>query len=273
MNVQPQPDAGYQPPGPVPPGPRLRPIENPPEQTDGAGYMRRVFWATEEDNRRVILRTLQPRPGARLLDLGSNDGDFTLRVAQRLGAGQVTGVELLPEHADAARRRGIDAHRRDLDDGLPFDDASFDVVHANQVIEHVRRTDVMLREVHRVLAPDGVAIISTNNLSSWHNVVSLTLGWQPMPIHVSDEVILGNPLNPEHGDAHRDAGRTHLRLFTARALEELCERHGLACASMQTIGYYPLPPRLARWAARIDPLHGAFLVGTFRRAVDGTSRG
>jgi len=271
MDVQPQPDAGYEPPEPAPPGRALRPIETAPEETNGAGYLRRVFWATEEDNRRVILRTLEPRPGARLLDLGTNDGTFTLRVAERLRAGQVAGVELLPEHVDTARRRGIDVQRGDLDDGLPFEDASFDVVHANQVIEHVRRTDVLLREVRRVLAPDGLALISTNNLSSWHNVVSLTLGWQPMPIHVSDEVILGNPLNPEHGDTHRDAGRTHLRLFTARALEELCQRHGLERVSIQTIGYYPLPPRVARLAARVDPLHGAFLVATFRCA--GTSRG
>ena len=31
-------------------------------------------------------------------------------------------------------------------------------------------------------------------------------------------------------------------------------------------GYYPLPPRFARRAARLDPRHGAFLVHRFRRA-------
>ena len=97
-----------------------------------------------------------------------------------------------------------------------------------------------------MLAPDGLVCISTNNLASWHNVISLALGWQPMPIHVSDDLILGNPLNPEHGDRHRDAGRTHLRLFTARALAELCEYHGLTRVSTRTVGYYPLPPRVAR---------------------------
>ena len=228
------------------------------------GYLYRVFRATEEENRRAILAALEPRAGARLLDLGTSDGEFTLRVAERLGAESVQGIELIGEHAAAARSHGIDVRQADLDEGLPFDDASFDVVHANQVIEHVRRTDMFLRETRRVLAPDGLACISTNNLSSWHNVLSLALGLQPMPMHVSDEAIVGNPLNPLDGRPHADLGRTHLRLFTARALTELCALHGLEPVSMRTAGYYPLPPLAARLAARVDRTHSAFLIGLFR---------
>jgi SAM-dependent methyltransferase len=228
------------------------------------GYLYRVFRATEEENRRAILAALEPRAGARLLDLGTNDGEFTMRVAQRLGATSVSGVELLEEHAVVARGRGIDVRRADLDEGLPFEDGAFDVVHANQVIEHVRRTDTFLSETRRVLAPDGFACISTNNLASWHNVFSLALGLQPMPMHVSDETILGNPLNPLDGRPHTDRGRTHLRLFTARALTELCAHHGLERVSLRTAGYYPLPPFLGRLAGRFDPTHSAFLIAFFR---------
>lgn len=228
------------------------------------GYLYRVFRATEEENRRAIIATLEPRAGARLLDLGTHRGEFTMRVAERLGAASVTGIELLEQHAEVARGRGIDVRRADLDNGLPFEDAAFDVVHANQVIEHVRRTDTVLREIRRVLAPDGLACVSTNNLSSWHNVFSLALGLQPMPMHVSDETIVGNPLNPLDGLPHTDIGRTHLRLFTGRALTELCERHGLEQVLLRSAGYYPLPPRIGRLAARVDPTHGAFLVGLFR---------
>ena len=223
-----------------------------------------MFRATEEENRRAILSALEPRAGVRLLDLGTDDGKFTVRVAERLGAASVSGVELIEEHAAVARGRGIDVRRADLDQGLPFDDGAFDVVHANQVIEHVRRTDTFLRETRRVLAPGGLACISTNNLSSWHNVFCLALGLQPMPMHVSDETILGNPLNPLDGRPHADIGRTHLRLFTGRALTELCERHGLEPLSLRSAGYYPLPPLVARPAARLDPTHGAFLIGLFR---------
>ena len=228
------------------------------------GYLSRVFDASEEANRRAILEALPAGHGGALLDLGTHRGEFTLRLAERLAAQRVAGVELIDRHASAARARGIDVVLGDLDDGLPFESESFDVVHANQVLEHVRRTDVFMREVRRVLRPDGLACISTNNLSSWHNVVSLGLGMQPMPMHVSDEIIVGNPLNPEHRRGHRDAGRTHLRLFTVRALKELAAYHGLAPERLRTVAYYPLPPVLARVAARIDPLHAAFIVALFR---------
>jgi SAM-dependent methyltransferase len=229
------------------------------------GYLKRVFAATERENRRAILRLLPPGRGGALLDLGTSTGEFTLAVAARLGATRVAGVELMPEHAAAARGRGIDVACADLDEGLPFPDAAFATVHANQVIEHVRRTDTFLGEVRRVLAPGGVACLSTNNLASWHTVGSLVLGFQPMPAHVSDEVIVGNPLDPLRGHAHQDLGRTHLRLFTARALTELCAHHGLERMTLRTVGYYPLPPVLGRAATRIDSRHGAFLTGLFRR--------
>jgi SAM-dependent methyltransferase len=228
------------------------------------GYLSRVFHASEEANRRAILHALPGGSSGSLLDLGTHRGDFTARLADHLNAERVAGVELIERHAVTARSLGIEVAVADLDDGIPFPSESFDIVNANQVIEHVRRTDVLLREIRRVLKPDGLACISTNNLSSWHNVFALGLGMQPMPMHVSDEIIVGNPLNPEHRWGHRDLGRTHLRLFTARALAELADYHGLAMEQLGSVGYYPLPPLLARVATRVDPLHGAFLIGLFR---------
>jgi SAM-dependent methyltransferase len=228
--------------------------------------LERLFRATEEENRRVVLRTLPKDRGGELLDIGTHRGEFAARVAERVGATRVSGIELLEEHAAAARSRGIDAVCANIDDGLPFADEQFDTVHANQVIEHVRRSDAFLGEVRRVLAPGGLALISTNNFSSWHNIGALALGYQPMPAHVSDELIVGNPLDPRRGWEHED-GRAHLRLFTGRALIELCAVHGLERVELRTAGYYPLPPRLGRIAARVDRLHGAFLVALVRRPL------
>ena len=229
------------------------------------GYLERVFRATERENRRAILRLLPQGRGGALLDIGTNLGAFTTKVAEHVQATSVAGIEFIPEHAEVARARGIDVAVADIDDGLPFGDARFDLVHANQVIEHVRRTDDFLREIRRVLRPDGLALISTNNLASWHNVGSLALGLQPTPAHVSDELIVGNPLDPQYGRPHADHGQSHLRLFTGRALMELCAAHGLEQVALRTAGYYPLPPRLGRLASRIDRAHGAFLVALVRR--------
>jgi SAM-dependent methyltransferase len=238
-------------------------VTEPPAATS---RLERLFRATEEENRRAVLRMLPANRGGEVLDIGTHTGDFASRVADRLGATRMAGIELIEEHAAEARARGFEVVCANVDDGLPFADGEFDMVHANQVIEHVRRSDAFLREVRRVLTPGGLALISTNNLSSWHNVGALALGYQPMPAHVSDDIIVGNPLDPRRGWAHED-GRAHLRLFTGRALIELCEVHGLERVAMRTAGYYPLPPRLGRIMARVDRLHGAFLIALVRRPL------
>jgi SAM-dependent methyltransferase len=223
-------------------------------------YLERVFHATEEVNRRAILAAAEPRPGSVLADLGCGDGAFTERLARRTRAGRVVGVEIIPHLASEAQGRGVEVHRADLGERLPFEDASIDVVHSNQVIEHLASTDLFMREIRRVLRPGGYAIVSTNNLASLHNVISLLAGWQPTPCHVSDEQIgVGNPRNV-HAGAPGAAGQMHLRIFTGRALAELARLHGLRVELARTAGFYPLPPRAAEVATRVAPRWGAFLV-------------
>jgi SAM-dependent methyltransferase len=224
------------------------------------GYLERIFPATEEVNRTAILAVAEPRPGATLLDLGCGDGAFTERVARRVQAERVLGVELYEAAAVQAEGRGVEVHRADLGAQLPFADGSIDVVHSNQVIEHLPGTDHFMREIRRVLAPGGFAVVSTNNLSSLHNIVCLVAGYQPPPCHVSDvQVGIGNPVNVHRG-LESEAGQTHLRVFTGRALAELAALHGLRVEAARTAGFYPLPPRAAEVATRVASRWGAFLV-------------
>jgi SAM-dependent methyltransferase len=227
------------------------------------GYLQRTFEATEDENRRVILSALQPQPGATLVDLGCGDGRWTLEVARRIGGARTIGVELIKPLADAAEANGVEVLRASLAEPLPLDDHSVDVVHSNQVIEHLVGTDLFLSEIKRILRPGGHAVVSTNNIASLHNIVCLFMGWQPTPMHVSDEVIVGNPMN--FADGHTGAaGQMHLRIFTGRALAELASHHGLAVELDRTAGYYPFGPRLARVLTAIDRRHGAFLVQRYR---------
>jgi methionine biosynthesis protein MetW len=225
------------------------------------GTLQRLFRSTEDENRRLILETMPARTGARLLDLGCGDGRWTVEVARHVGTNDIHGVEMLEARAAAARERGVDVVVADLSQPLDaYEDASFDVIHSNQVIEHLRDTDGFLREIRRLLRPDGYAVVSTNNLSSWHNIASLVLGWQPMPCNVSDAVNVGNPFDLfDHRDK-AEPGQTHLRVFTGRALTELARYHGLRPVTELAAGYYPFPGKLGRELARLDRRHGAFLV-------------
>jgi SAM-dependent methyltransferase len=227
--------------------------------------MARLFEETEELNRRAILEAALREPGCTMLDLGCGDGAFTLRVAERVGPSRVVGVEMVDHLADEAAARGVEVVRMNLAGPLPFDDGSVDVIHSNQVIEHVLGTDHFMREIFRVLRPSGWAVVSTNNLASLHNIAALLAGWQPTPAHISDEAVgLGNPLAPHAGDRGA-VGQMHLRLFTGRGLAALATYHGLRVELRRGAGFYPLPRRAAQVAARIVPGWAAFLVQRYRR--------
>ncbi|HYI74691.1 MAG TPA: class I SAM-dependent methyltransferase [Gaiellaceae bacterium] len=54
----------------------------------------------------------------------------------------------------------------DLDEALPFGDASFDLVYANFVVEHLARPQQAFAEWRRVLEPDGTLVLLTSNRAS-----------------------------------------------------------------------------------------------------------
>jgi trans-aconitate methyltransferase len=78
-----------------------------------------------------------------MLDVGCDDGSWTDAVRRRVGisAAQVAGIEIVCDRAELASQRGFDVRIGDLDEPWPFGDGTFDLVHANQVIEHVKRLD------------------------------------------------------------------------------------------------------------------------------------
>jgi SAM-dependent methyltransferase len=227
--------------------------------------VRRLYHVASDVNNQTIVEQAIPVPDGVLVDLGCGDGSFTAEFAARARPARTVGIETEPTLAARAEQRGIEVEASDLGGPLPFADQTVDAIVSNQVIEHLSDTDVFLREIRRVLKPQGYAVLSTNNLASWHNVASLVAGWQPMPNHVSDEVIVGNPLNV---DDQNDGSPypMHRRIFTNRALRELAAHHGLRNDVDLTAGYYPLGRRLSRLATRIDRRHGAFLVQRYRPA-------
>ena len=60
----------------------------------------------------------------------------------------------------------------DLEKGLPFRDNSLDGIFLNNVLEHVARTDMVIRESHRVLKPGGRFIFTVPFLMPVHRYLS-----------------------------------------------------------------------------------------------------
>jgi SAM-dependent methyltransferase len=100
--------------------------------------------------------------GRRVLDAGSGEGYGTAMLAAA-GASSTVGIDIDEESVGHARERyGPVFERADAAD-LPFDHASFDLVVCFETIEHLHDDAGALREFRRVLADDGLLIISTPN--------------------------------------------------------------------------------------------------------------
>jgi ubiquinone/menaquinone biosynthesis C-methylase UbiE len=52
-------------------------------------------------------------------------------------------------------------------DRIPFEDASFDAILSNQVLEHVPDIEVVARELARVLKPGGMSLHLFPHLGVW----------------------------------------------------------------------------------------------------------
>ena len=222
-------------------------------------FFTNMYAAAADLNRRNILALAgNAPPQGRLLDLGCHDGMWSMELARASRAASIDGVEIVPEAADLAEQRGVRVARLDLNhplDGLPSE--TFDVIHANQVIEHVTNVDTFVSEVYRLLRPGGYAVISTENGSSWHNVFAAIMGWQIFSLtNVSGKMAgLGNPCAIQRGNEPFSATWTHKTIFNYRGLIEMFEVHGFREVIVKGAGYFPLPARLGT----IDVRHSAFI--------------
>jgi ubiquinone/menaquinone biosynthesis C-methylase UbiE len=105
------------------------------------------------------------RPGLRLLDCGCGPGTITLGLAQLVSPAEVVGLELESSQLEIARgsaaTRGLTNIRFEAGSiyALPFADASFDVVFAHAVFEHLREPMAALSEIRRVLVPGGLVAL------------------------------------------------------------------------------------------------------------------
>jgi ubiquinone/menaquinone biosynthesis C-methylase UbiE len=159
-------------------------------------------WRTAENSAAYLLPYLSP--GAALLDVGCGPGTITADLATLVAPGRVTAIEPTEAALDLARvelaGRGIDTVDLITADvhALDFPAASFDVVHAHQVLQHVADPVQALREMRRVCRPGGVVAVRDSDYAGFI--------WYPRLPELDEWLALYEELARANG-GEPDAGR------------------------------------------------------------------
>ena len=120
------------------------------------------------------------RAGMDLLDVGCGPASITADLAERVTPGRVVALDAASGALEAARAtlrdRGL-SEQVEVTSGdvmaLPFEDASFDVVHAHQVLQHLADPVGALAEMRRVTRPGGIVAV--------RDAVYSAMTWFPEP--------------------------------------------------------------------------------------------
>jgi len=132
--------------------------------------------------------------GKQVLDLGCRSGALTRHF---LEGNSVVGLDVDAAALEKASALGIEPVQANVDDPLPFDDASFDAVVAGELFEHLQFPDALVAEIGRVLRPGGVLAGSVPNAFRVQSRLRFLRGKPP------------------------EDDPTHLRMFSPAALRRL----------------------------------------------------
>ena len=110
-----------------------------------------------------LLKEIQ---GKTILDIGAGSGGKTTFYALN-GAKRLTGIDTEERFIMQARDFASSKNARNIDfivanaEEMPFQNASFDMCVMNDVFEHLSKPEVVLKEVNRVLKPNGKVFINS----------------------------------------------------------------------------------------------------------------
>ncbi|MCR4338417.1 MAG: class I SAM-dependent methyltransferase [Gemmatimonadaceae bacterium] len=180
-------------------------------------YRARSKWrsAGEESTRFRRAAALARVPnGAAVLDIGAREGGLRKYLPEDV---KYQGIDITPEFASEA------VMTRDISEGIPFPDGSYDFVFCIEVLEHVPNPFAAFGEINRVLRDGGVLIVSV-----------------PNPYHLK-EIVWNLFRTPDR--------QGHIYSWTRQAMTKLGEMNGFridAYAGTYLHPPVPAPPLLAR---------------------------
>lgn len=172
-----------------------------------------------------------------ILDLGLGEGTDLINIQNACGNKvklNLFGLESYQPNIEKAKQAGIKAFSCNLEfDKYEFPDKKFDLIIANQILEHTKEIFWIFSEVSRILKPGGCFIVGVPNLASLLNRAALFTGNQPTSIKI---------LGP------------HIRGYTKNEFIDFIETDGYFTVSdFKGANFYPFKPKVSKILAQIFP--------------------
>jgi len=192
-----------------------------------------------------LLRALEMiGTGKKVLDIGCFDGVIGKAIKDK--GNVVFGIDASAPAVEKAVAAGVNATVGNLEQRIPFDDASFDVVFAGEIIEHVFEIDLLMQEIRRILRPDGFAVFTTPNLAALGRRLMLLVG-----------------MNPHIEISFRDCGAAgHIRYFIRDTMNALLKKHGFCAEQLvsDVVNFNSTGSLSSQLLARIFPSIGSTII-------------
>jgi SAM-dependent methyltransferase len=186
----------------------------------------------------------------KILDLGAGVGTDLLNLKTRFPNSCLFGIESNPAYCQTLAAKKIRVESFDLErTRYPFDDDMFDVIIANQIMEHTKEVFWIFQEVCRLLKPGGVFVVGVPNLASLHNRFLLAIGRVPTCIR---------------------SNSAHVRGFVASdMIRTICDGNAfLPYKRTLGSGFYPLNGRLALTMSHLFPKFSVSIFSAFIRTTE-----
>lgn len=169
-----------------------------------------------EQPRRELLPYI-PMQARRVLDIGCGAGALGRTLKEERGTQEVAGVEIVEEAARKAQEVLDQVFTGSIEEiDLPFEEGHFDCIVCADVLEHLIDPEAALGKLARLLAPDGVIVMSVPNARFFEVLAVLSSGAWP----------------------YQDAGildYTHFRWFTRASLPGFVAAAGLEAVEIQPL--------------------------------------
>jgi SAM-dependent methyltransferase len=200
----------------------------------------------ENSGNLALLELIGSKPAGRALDCGCGAGDNARILSTR--GWQVDGITMSRDEEHKASQICRTVLIADLEAGIPTAVSGvYDLVVLSHVLEHLRNPSRILKDVHRVMAPDGIIAVALPNVLNWRSRVRFLLG----RFEYEEGGIMDN---------------THLRFYTFASGRRLLESNGFMVSTATVEGIFPLARKIklpSRILERLDRFAGSYWPGLF----------